>query len=287
MVTGPLGNRPATTHVPGAFTTPGGVELFEQRWTLSQPKGHVLIVHGYAEHSARYRHIAERLNGEGYSVYAYDQRGHGNSPGRMGYIPSFACLIADVEAFRAHVFPQMPAEPLFVWGHSMGGLVVTAWALKHRPNVRGLVLTSPAVKAADNTAPIMQKFAPLIARVAPHLPALQLDAKAISRVPEVVERYESDPLVYQGHMGVRTGYELMRTIEFVQAHLAELTLPFIVLHGTDDRLVPFAAAELLYECAGSSDKTLKRYDGGYHELFNDLGAETFFTDLLGWLKARS
>lgn len=287
-MTPPLANRAASTHVPGAFAAPDGVELFEQRWTAPEPvHGHVIVVHGYGEHSSRYGHIAERLTAEGYSVYAYDQRGHGNSPGRTGYVPSFSRLVEDLQAYSGYVFPDPPDEPLFVLGHSMGGLVVVAWALKYSPNVRGLVISSPLLEGGDNVPPIQRKLAPIVARIAPHAPALVLETKALSRIPEVVQRYEDDPLVYHGKIGTRTGYEFMRTIAGVQANLSKLTLPFIVLHGTDDRLAPYAGAEVLYERAGSADKTLKRFDGGYHELFNDLGSEDFFAAVLDWLKSHS
>jgi alpha-beta hydrolase superfamily lysophospholipase len=274
-------------HTTDTFVAFDGTVLFARRWVPAYVKGHIALIHGYGEHSSRYDHVAARLNAEGYAVYTYDQRGHGNSPGKMGRIESFDRLIEDAREFIDATFRDVGPGPRFIFGHSMGGLVVTAYVLKYPPDVRGLVLTNPLVKSDDNTAPIMRKIAKWAARFAPGMKALELDTTALSRKPEVVKAYETDPLVHHGYIDARTGYELMRTIEFVQENLGRLQLPFYTAHGTADRLVPSAAAQSLYDRASSKDKFIRLYDGGYHELFNDLIAEQFFTDLLDWLRART
>jgi alpha-beta hydrolase superfamily lysophospholipase len=278
---------PAARHSTESFIASDGVSLFAQRWVPAQIKGHVILIHGYGEHSSRYAHVADRLNAEGYAVYTYDQRGHGQSPGRMGRIESFDRLIEDANEFTGKILSEAGPEPRFIFGHSMGGLVVSAFVLRFAPDVRGLVLTNPAVKADDNTSPFLRKIAKWAARFAPGMKAHALDINGLSRVPEVVKAYASDPLVHHGYIDARTGYEMMKTIEFVQANLKKLQLPFLTVHGTADRLVPSRAAELLYEQASSRDKSIHLYDGGYHELFNDLTADRFFDDLLDWLRART
>lgn len=277
----------AATHSAGEFAASDGARLHQQRWTPAQIKGHVLIAHGYGEHSGRYGHVAERLNREGYAVYAYDQRGHGKSPGRMGHIPSFDRIITDLDEISKNLFRQSPAGPWFVFGHSLGGLVTASWVVRHQPSVRGLVLTNAGVKADDTVAPLLRKMAGVVARIAPHLVVHTLPIEGLSRDPEVVARYKADPLVYHGSIGAHTGHEMMRAIDALQPRFGEIVLPFIAMHGTADRLVPYAATTMLYEKAGSKDKTLKLFEGGYHELFNDLCAEEFFTVLLGWLRART
>jgi alpha-beta hydrolase superfamily lysophospholipase len=278
---------PAARHSTHAFVTSDGLALFSQRWVPARVKGHVVLVHGYGEHSSRYSHVADRLNAEGYAVYTYDQRGHGNSPGKMGRIENFDRLIEDAREFIAARFGDVGSEPRFIFGHSMGGLVVTACVLRYPPDARGLVLTNPAVKAADNTSWFLRKIAPLAARIAPGMKAHELDINGLSRIPEVVKAYAADPLVHHGFIDARTGYEMMRTIEFVQANLSKLQLPFLTVHGTADRLVPSRGAELLYERASARDKSIHLYEGGYHELFNDLASDRFFSDLLDWLRART
>jgi len=275
-----------STHTTGEFAAGDGARLFQQSWVVDNPKARVLIVHGYGEHSGRYAHVAERLNRAGYSVYAYDHRGHGKSPGHMGHIPNFDRLIADLDELSKTLFREEAQLPWFVFGHSLGGLVTASWVVRHKPSVRGLVLTNAGVKADDNVAPMLRKVAGLMARLAPHFVVHKLPLDGLSRKPEEVEKYKADPLVYHGNIGARTGYEMMRTIDALQARMGEITLPFIVIHGTADRLVPYAASQLLHDRAASTDKTLRLFEGGYHELFNDTCADEFFDVMLGWLNAR-
>ncbi len=266
------------------FTTRDGTELLERHWTIASPKAWLLIVHGYGEHSARYGHLAGHFNVEGFSVYTYDQRGHGESPGKMGSVVSIDLLADDLNEFVKEVRGRAGDVPIFVFGHSMGGLVMAVFAIKHSPDVRGLLFSSAGIDAADVSL-ASRIMAALLARILPDFPVHELDPSALSRVPEVVERYCSDPLVYHGKIGAMTGRTLMKAIDFVGLHMGEITLPLIALHGTKDRHVPYAASELLYERAGSKDKSIKLYQGAYHEVFNDLGSEKFMDDAVDWIKA--
>ncbi len=276
----------AAAHTSGEFAASDGARLFRQAWAPAAPRAHVLIVHGYGEHSGRYAHVAERLNRVGYAVYTYDHRGHGKSPGRRGHIPSFDRLIADLDELSKEFMRQAPAGPWFVFGHSLGGLVTASWVVRHKPSVRGLVLTNAGVKADDKVAPMLRKVAGVMARIAPHFVVHKLPIDGISRKPEEVAKYKADPLVYHGNIGARTGHEMMRAIDALQPRFGEITPPFIAMHGTADRLVPYAATQMLFDKATSKDKTLKLFEGGYHELFNDSCAEEFFSVLLDWLRAR-
>ena len=266
------------------FTTRGGTELLERHWSVASPKACVVIVHGYGEHSARYGHVACRFNLEGFSVYAYDQRGHGESPGKMGSVASIDLLADDLDEFVKEVRGRAGDVPIFVFGHSMGGLVMALFSIKHSPDLRGLLFSSAAIKAAD-ISPALRIVAALLARILPNFPVHELDTSGLSRVPELVDRYNNDPLVYHGKMGAMTGQAFMKAIDFVGLHLGEITLPLIALHGAKDRLVPYAASELLYERAGSKDKSIKLYQDAYHEVFNDLGSEKFMNDAVDWIKA--
>jgi alpha-beta hydrolase superfamily lysophospholipase len=274
-------------HQQDTFVASDGVSLFGQSWEPAGIKGRIALIHGFGEHSSRYAHVAERLNAEGYAVYTYDQRGHGNSPGKKGHIADFDRLIDDAREFIERTLSQSADGPGFVFGHSMGGLVVTAWALRFPSEVRGLILTSPAVKADENTSAIVRKMAKWLARIAPNLKAHEFSPSDISRIEGVVRAYATDPLVHHGFINARTGYEMMKTIDYVEANLARLRLPFTTMHGKADRIVSYHAAEMLYERAGSKDKSIHVYEGAYHELFNDLTADRFFADLLDWLKART
>lgn len=273
-------------HGTGKIRMPDGVELFHQEWTSESARAHVIVIHGYGEHSSRYDHVAARLNGEGFSVYSYDQRGHGNSPGRMGFIPSFDRLVDDLDVYVNWVQKGIGDAPLFLFGHSMGGLVLAAYAIRYKPDVRALAFSGAGVKSDDDVTAMRRRIAGLLASIVPHVPVLTLDTSGLSRIEEVVTRYNNDPLVYHGKIGAKTGQELLTAIDFVQQRMGEITLPLIALHGKKDRLVSYHASESLYEKATSQDKTLKLYDDGYHEVFNDLDAGEFMDDLIDWLRAR-
>jgi len=269
----------------GIFCPRDGVELFERSWSVPSPKACVLIVHGYGEHCTRYGHVAERFNEEGFSVFAYDQRSHGESPGKKGTVSSIELLSDDLAEFLENVRGRVGDTPVFIFGHSMGGLVLALFAIRHTPEIRGLLFSSAALESAKISR-ILRLASSILARFLPEFPVRELDVTGLSRIPEVVNRYTSDPLVYHGKIGARTGRAMMKAIDFVGEHFEDIVLPFIAQHGTGDRIVPPAASELLFERAASKDKFLKLYDGAYHEVFNDLGSETFLNDSMDWIKAR-
>lgn len=279
---------PESNVISGTIDVEPGITLTRASWPVHDARANILIVHGYAEYGYRYQRVAERLNERGYGVYAYDHRGHGKSPGTLGQIPSFNALIEDlakmVEAVRSEIDPQ---KPLFIWGHSMGGLVTSAYTIRHQPDVAGIVLTSPGVKSDDSVSAVLKLLAPIIAKVLPKMPVHELDPNGISRDEHEVKLYVEDPLVYHGKILAQTGHQLVETIKFVESNFHKIDIPVYVLHGTKDRLVSSRAGEAIYEGMSSSDKTLKLYDGGYHELFNDTIRDEFYEDLFFWLDARS
>jgi len=271
----------------GTFTATGGVELFEQRWeVVGKPKAAVVIVHGYGEHSSRYDRLAARLNAECFSVYAYDQIGHGESPGRRAYLTSFARLPQDFGVYLNWLRPMLGGAPLFLIGHSFGALVLLHYILGASPAVNGLVLSSGLFTMNEHTAPLMQKLLRFLSAVLPHLSVHSVDPSAISREPEEVRRYAEDPLNYHGKIEARTAHEMAKAIKTVAARFSDVTLPFIALHGSADRLALCRGTRRLYELAASEDKTLKIYEGAYHEVLNDLDREAFTADVLDWLNAR-
>jgi len=271
----------------GTFTATGDVELYEQRWeVVGKSKAAVVIVHGYGEHSSRYEHLAARLNAECFSVYAYDQLGHGESPGRRGYLSSFARLSQDLGIYLNWLRPTLGGTPLFLMGHSFGALVLLHHILGASPAVNGLVLSSGLFTMNEQTAPLTQKLLPFLSAVAPHLSVHSVDPAAISRDPEEVLRYAEDPLNYYVRIEARTAHEIAKAIKEAATRFSEITLPFIALHGTADQLAPCRGSRRLYELAGSEEKALKIYEGAYHEVFNDIDREAFVADVLDWLNAR-
>lgn len=268
------------------FQSRDGLDFFEISWLpAGTPRGHVVLVHGYAEHCRRYAHVAAFLNALGFAVHSYDQRGHGKSPGKRGYIAQFDTLLDDLDTYFAHIQSRFAGQPVFLMGHSMGGLVVTRYVQTRTLPLCGLVLSSSLLAIGD-VSPFLIALAGVLGKLTPTLPVLALDAKAISRDPREVAAYESDPLVYHGKILARTGAELNAAIKAAQARFGSITLPVYAIHGTEDALAPVAGSRLLVAGLGSTDKTLREYEGGYHELFNEPERELVLTGVGDWLQGR-
>lgn len=271
------------------FETFDGLRLFARRREPERrpPRARVLIVHGYAEHSGRYEELVERLLAAGYGVGQFDLRGHGRSEGPRGYVRSFENYLRDLERFLARERAYDSERPIFVLGHSLGGLIVAHWAVDRASPVAGLIFSGAALKINEEIHPWLQRLSGLIGAVAPRLPTIRLDERAISRDLEVVRRFREDPLVFHGRMPARTGAELVRASRQIGGQLSKLTQPVLFMHGTADRLADPAGSRLAYERAASADKTLKLYPGLYHEIFNEPERRQVFDDLVGWLDART
>jgi alpha-beta hydrolase superfamily lysophospholipase len=258
---------------------------FWQAWTLQTPVAVVVLVHGLHEHGGRYRHVAERLAAAGYAVYVVDHPGHGRSPGTRGNLASMAATVGGVDALARLAGERHPGVPLFVYGHSLGGLIALQY-LTGTPDarVRGAVISAPALDTGAATG-VQRRLAPVLSRLLPDLGVLTLDADTISRDPEVVRDYRTDPLNYTGKVRARTGAEMMRAAVAMPQRLASLTMPLLVLHGGADRLVPPAASELVPAHASSPDVIRKVYDGLYHEPHNEPERDEVLGDVISWLDA--
>lgn len=271
----------------GSVAAPDGLRLYTQRWTpVQDATATVLLVHGYAEHCGRYDHVAEAFVKRGAAVYAYDQRGHGRSEGRRAYVDRFEQYLTDLRSVRAHVAARTPRRPLFLFGHSMGGLAGLLHALEHPDGLRGLLLSAPALEVNPDLGTWLRPVAQVVGRFFPTVPTVRGPDGAISRDPTVVEAADADPLNYHGRTLARTGAELLRAGRAARERLHELDTPFLVIHGTADPLATPAWSKRLYERAAAPDKTLRLYDGLYHETFNEPERAPVLRDLGAWLGAR-
>ena len=268
-------------------TLPSG--QYWQGWTADATAGAVagavVLVHGLHEHGGRYGWVAGRLATGGYGSYAVDHPGHGRSPGTRGDLGSMAATVEGVAQLVRLAADRHPGLPVFVYGHSMGGLVSLQY-LTGTPDARvaGAVLSAPALDTSA-ASDLQLRIAPVLARLLPTLGVLALDAGTISRDPQVVADYRADPLVHGGRVRARTGAEMMLAVAAMPERLPGLTLPLLVLHGGADRLVPPAASELVPARAGSADVTRTVYDGLFHEPHNEPEKDDVLTDVLGWLDA--
>ncbi|HEV2781178.1 MAG TPA: alpha/beta hydrolase [Actinophytocola sp.] len=270
-------------HVDGRFAGAAGGQIYWQGWVPAEVTGVVVVCHGLAEHGGRYAHVGKRFAAEGYATYVNDHRGHGRSDGVRANIDRMSTVVTDLETMIRSAAQRHPGVPLFLFGHSMGGLVALVYATGRPAALDGLVLSGVALDIARGGR-VERVGARLMSAVAPNLGVLRLDATAVSRVPEVVRDYETDPLNYRGKIRSRTGAEMLAAADAVTAKLPTLRLPLLVLHGTADRLTRPAGSRLVADRAAGADVTLKLYDGWYHELHNEPDSETVFADVVRWLK---
>jgi acylglycerol lipase len=196
-----------------------------------------------------------------------------------------AATVAGVGQLAALAAQRLPGAPMFVYGHSLGGLIALQY-LTGSPDarIRGAVISAPALDTGAATT-VQRLVAPVLSRVLPDLGVLTLDAETISRDPAVVAAYRADPLTHTGRVRARTGAEMVATAAAMPARLSSLTMPLLVLHGGADRLVPTASSELVSASAGSADVTRTVYPGLYHEPHNEPEQQQVLDDVVAWLDA--
>jgi alpha-beta hydrolase superfamily lysophospholipase len=268
------------------LTTPGigGLDLYAQSWLPEDsPRAVLVLSHGLGEHSGRYSALAAELVGQGYGVYALDHRGHGRSPGPRANIERFAHVVSDLCSFVGRCGRQHLDTPVYLLGHSMGGAIAFESALRLQDSLRGLVLSAPALAPGAAVSPLREFAVRTLAAVAPNTGALALPPSAVSRDPAVVEAYERDPLVLHKTAPARTVVELLDAMRRFPEQAPRLRLPTLILHGSADRLVPLAANRPVYQAIGARERSLKVYEGLYHEVFNEPERATVIGDLLRWL----
>jgi alpha-beta hydrolase superfamily lysophospholipase len=269
-------------------STAAATPPFSQVWRpQGAPRALVVISHGLAEHSGRYVELAGRLTARGYAVHALDHHGHGRSGGRRSNIGRFTGVVSDLGEFIRRSREEYAGLPTILLGHSMGGAIAYACALEHQDELRGLVLSAPALAPGEHAPPLKLLLVRLLSFIAPNTGVLNLPAEAISRDPAVVAAYDRDPLVYRGAVPARTMAELVMAMAAFPARAPELRLPILVQHGTGDLLVPLVACQPIYERLGDSrTRTVKLYDGLYHEVYNEPERDRVIGDLLDWLDAQ-
>ena len=271
-------------HSEGNFVTPDAVTIYHQAWLPDgDPKAVVILLHGLAEHSGRYTHVAKALTDAGYAVHALDHRGHGRSDGKRTYVKSYAEYQRDILQFRRLVELRHPDLPLFVLGHSMGGNLALGHVLDHQAGVRGMALSAPALAPGTSLSPTKIRLAKLLGKIAPGLRPEQLSADAISRDPSVVAAYVADPRVFNGKVTAGAAAALLASMESFPARYTELRLPILLQHGTADALVDIAGTRQLEAGAVNAKVTTHYYDGLYHEVFNEPEQAAVLADTVAWL----
>jgi acylglycerol lipase len=267
------------------FKGVGGLVIFSRSWRpAGKPHGGVVISHGFNSHSGQYGEVAERLVEAGLAVYALDHRGRGKSEGERFHVERFSDYVDDLGTFIKLVKAREPGLPVFLLGHSAGGVISSLYAIDHQSGLAGLISESSAFELpAPGFALAALKG---LSRIAPHLRVLKLKNEDFSRDLQVVESMNTDPLIAGENQTAKTVAELVRADEQLRGDFPVIKLPLLILHGTKDKAARPEGSRFFSDTAGSIDKTLKLYDGGYHDLLNDLGKETVVTDILAWIGSR-
>jgi alpha-beta hydrolase superfamily lysophospholipase len=213
------------THRDGRLTGVGGLRIYWQAWLPEvDPRAAVVIAHGAGEHSNRYRHVAARLVADGYAVYAIDHRGHGRSEGSRALIDRIGNTVTDLDALVVLAAAQHPGAQIFLLAHSLGATIALSYALRHQKRLAGMILSGPLAALPATPAPL-RIASRLLSALAPRIPLIDIDPALISRDPEVVEAYRSDPLVHHGKLPARTVAEIAEAIELFPDAVQAITLP--------------------------------------------------------------
>ena len=269
------------------FRAKDKTRLYWQSWRpAGDSRAAVLLVHGWKDHGARYAREAEAFARRGYAVYVADLRGHGRSGGPPVLVTSFDEYLADLDLFLELVRGAEPGRPIFLLGHSLGGAIAALFVQSRRPEIRGLVLSAPALKPGPSVSPARVGVTRAFGRALPKLNLLKMRNTDFSRDPAVVESMDSDPLIHQDVGPARTSAELLKAMASIRGGADRMDAPMLLLHGSADPLTSPEGSRELHRTAHSADKTLKIYDGAYHDLFHEPEREQVLADVLGWLDER-
>ncbi len=270
----------------GMLPSGGGLEIFYQSWHPDRPARAALVIsHGLGEHGGRYAGLAHSLTQAGYVVYAGDLRGHGHSQGQRGYINNWDEFHQDLGSVLMIAGQDWPELPVFLYGHSLGGLIALDYALDFPQNFQGIILSAAA---AEDTAISASRrlLVKLLSRLWPSFStSTGLDPCGISSQPDEVRRYIEDPLVHDRGTP-RLGSETFRIQQLVLEKVSSLQLPTLLLHGERDPLIPPGISRTLFDKIPHADKQLVYYPDCYHEIHHDVLRDREFEDITTWLNSR-
>jgi len=277
--------RASVTMSEATFEGLGGTRIFYRSWhPAGSARAVIVISHGFNSHSGQYLWVAEQLVSRGFAVYALDHRGRGKSEGERFYVEKFDHYVSDVASFVKLTKKAEPGVPVFMLGHSAGGVIACVYALEHQAELAGLICESFAFRVpAPDVALALLKG---LSHLAPHAHVLKLKNEDFSRDPQVVQAMNHDPLIANEVQPTQTVAEMVRADERLERGFAQIKLPLLILHGTLDKATKPSGSQVFYANAGSSDKRLELYQGHFHDLLNDLGKERVMGDIAGWIDAR-
>ena len=261
------------------------IEIYRKHLTPETAMGVVVLVHGFGEHSGRYTDsVIPMFNDVGLAVVAYDNIGHGKSEGKRGHCPSYEALLDVLATVIDKAKEVHPKKPVFLYGHSMGGNLVLNFAMRRKGDFAGIVATSPYLRLAFQPPKWKMVLGKMMLGIMPSITLPSgLDPNGISRIPEEVEKYKNDPLIFDA-VSPMYSFQVMQAGEWAIANADQLSCKTLLLHGTGDKIIDYPGSVEFHENAGKT--TLKLFEDGYHELHNDLCKDEMLICISEWLKKR-
>ncbi len=251
-------------------------QVIAHRWDPPGPPVRVVvIVHGYAEHGRRYAHVADALTRDGAVVWAPDHQGHGLSDGPRALIEDFETVVDDLDAIADLARAANPGAPVVMVGHSMGGLITARYAQRHPGRLAGAAFLGAVIGDWAWAREVL---------ALDELPDADSDPSGMSRDPEAVRDYATDPLVYHGQYHRRLLEAEVECLDRYAAETDRLTLPVLVLHGSADPFVPAEGALAAARAMPSDDVTTRCYPDARHELVNEINGDEVIADLASWIQ---
>jgi alpha-beta hydrolase superfamily lysophospholipase len=267
------------------FEGVGGLKIFTRSWQPeSEPHGVVVIVHGFNSHSGQYMWAAEQFAKNGLAVYALDLRGRGRSEGERFYVEKIEDFTDDVETLVKQAKSENSGLPVFMLGHSAGGVTAGIYALDHQAEIDGLICESFAYELP--VPDIALTFLKGLSYITPHTHVFSLNNKDFSRDAAVVEEMNNDILIKGESQPAQTAKVMINASARLKEEFPRITLPVLILHGTEDKATKPSGSQHFYEQTGSTDKTLKLYEGHFHDLLNDIDKEVVMADIQSWIDER-
>src|SRR5262245_7130479 len=268
-----------------SFESVGGLRIATRSWRpAGKPRAVMILVHGFNAHSAYMTWPAEQFAARGLACYALDLRGRGKSEGERFYVEKFSDYLGDVDRLVRQARSENPGLPVFVLGHSAGGVIASLYVFEHQNEITGLISESFAYDVGvPDAAGLLLKG---ISHLAPHLHVYTLKNEVFSRDPAAVARMNADPLIEKESQPAETTAEMLRAADRLTEDFPKFTVPVLILHGTADKATRPAGSERFYRMAGSKDKTLKLYEGHFHDLLNDVDKEVVMADIQAWIDKR-
>ena len=269
-----------------ALTSDDGINFLVRGWEpVAEPKAVIALIHGLGEHTGRYEHVAKAMTDAGYALIGFDLRGHGKSGGPRGHFPSLDAVMQDIQKFFVFLRERYPDIPHFLYGHSLGGLLVLTYALKNKSGLRGVIATSSGLRSQIHDQKLKLVMAKLLGSLAPTAQiANGLDLAVLSHDQKVVDAYKNDPLNHD-RISLGFGKAGLEATDYAWSHAEHFPAPLLIMHGTADRNTYPSGSEDFSKLAAKNNKdvALKLWDGLYHETHNEPEQQEVFKFIIDWL----